>query len=279
LQEISYIPGVVEDVTDIVLNLKQIVFQLKKPHAIRLEIDASGPCEVKAKDILPHPDVEILNPEMHIATLEEDGVLKLEMEIDQGRGYVSAEANRDDRLPINTIPVDSIFSPIRRVKYHVEATRVEEITDFDRLVMEVWTNGTITPEDAMSFASKIIKDHLSLFINFLDEEFMLQESGRDDDVYINPSLFKSVDELELSVRSFNCLKAANIKSIAQLVQRTEPEMLKYRNFGKKSLNEIKELLTKMGLGLGMALEDPRVMAAIEEHEAKIEDEEPTENEA
>lgn len=269
LQEVSYIPGVVEDVTDIILNLKQMVIKMHKPRALKLEIDATGPCEVTGASFVPNPDVEILNPDIHLASLEEGGVLKLEMEVDHGRGFVPAEMNKDESLPINTIPMDSVFTPVRRVKYNVEATRVAEITDYDRLILEIWTDGSVAPEDSLGFASKIIKDHLTLFINFLDHEFFLQEEGKEEDVYINPNLYKSVDELELSVRSYNCLKAASIRTIAQLVQKTEAEMLKYRNFGKKSLNEIKELLDKMGLSLGMTLDDERVMAAIREHEAKL----------
>jgi len=268
LQAGSYIPGVVEDVTDIVLNLKQLVIKLHKPRPTRLEIDAVGPGEVTGASFLPNADVEILNPGNHVASLEEGGVLKLEMEVDQGRGFVPAELNKDDTLPITTIPMDSVFTPVRRVKYNVEATRVAEITDYDRLILEIWTDGTITPEDGLGFASKIMKDHLTLFINFLDHEFLLEEEGKEEDIYINPNLYKSVDELELSVRSYNCLKAANIRTIAQLVQKSEAEMLKYRNFGKKSLNEIKELLDKMGLSLGMTLDDERVTEALKEHEAR-----------
>jgi len=278
LQEVSYIPGVVEDVTDIILNLKQLVIRMHKTRSTKLEIDATGPGEVTGASFVPNPDVEILNPDIHIATLEEGGVLKLEMEIAQGRGFVAAEMNKDDSLPINTIPMDSVFTPVRRVKYNVEATRVAEITDYDRLILEIWTDGTISPEDSLGFASKIVKDHLALFINFLDHEFFLEEEGKEEDIYINPNLYKSVDELELSVRSYNCLKAANIRTIAQLVQKSEAEMLKYRNFGKKSLNEIKELLSKMGLSLGMALDDERVRASIEEHAADIESEEDEEKE-
>lgn len=270
LQEVSYLPGVVEDVTDIILNLSNLVFKLHKDQPATLELSVSGPGVVTGADIKPHADVEVLNPEEHIATLEEDGVLELEMLVDVGIGYVPAERNKTEEEDIYAIPVDSVFSPIRRVKYKVENTRVGDITDYDRLILEIWTDGTVAPEDALSYAGQLLKDYLSLFIHFEEGPvpvYTTEPAGRDE---INPALFKAVDELELSVRSYNCLKAANIRTVAELVQKNETEILKYRNFGRKSLVEIKELLEKLGLSLGTPIEDPEILKKAEERLAKRE---------
>lgn len=270
LQEVSYLPGVVEDVTDIVLNLSNIVFKLHRSEPVTLSLSISGPGEVTAADIRPNPDVEILNPEEHIATLEEDGVLEMEMLVDVGIGYLPSERNKIEDGDIYTIPLDSVFSPVKRVKYKVENTRVGDITDYDRLNLEIWTNGTIRPEEALSYAGRLLKDYMSLFIHFEEGPVPIYATEKEDRQEINPALFKAVDELELSVRSYNCLKAANIRTVAELVQKTENEILKYRNFGRKSLTEIKELLERMGLSLGVTIDDPEILRKAEERLAKRE---------
>ncbi|MCG3196279.1 MAG: DNA-directed RNA polymerase subunit alpha [Candidatus Omnitrophica bacterium] len=270
LQEVSYLPGVVEDVTDIVLNLSNIVFKLHRSEPVTLSLSISGPGEVTAADIRPNPDVEILNPEEHIATLEEDGVLEMEMLVDVGIGYLPSERNKIEDGDIYTIPLDSVFSPVKRVKYKVENTRVGDITDYDRLNLEIWTNGTIRPEEALSYAGRLLKDYMSLFIHFEEGPVPIYATEKEDRQEINPALFKAVDELELSVRSYNCLKAANIRTVAELVQKTENEILKYRNFGRKSLTEIKELLERMGLALGVTIDDPEILRKAEERLAKRE---------
>lgn len=270
LQEVSYLPGVVEDVTDIVLNLSNIVFKLHRSEPVTLSLSISGPGEVTAADIRPNADVEVLNPEEHIATLEEDGVLEIEMLVDVGIGYLPSERNKIEDGDIYTIPLDSVFSPVKRVKYKVENTRVGDITDYDRLNLEIWTNGTIRPEEALSYAGRLLKDYMSLFIHFEEGPIPIYATEKEDRQEINPALFKAVDELELSVRSYNCLKAANIRTVAELVQKTENEILKYRNFGRKSLTEIKELLERMGLSLGVTIEDPEILRKAEERLAKRE---------
>ncbi len=266
LQEISSVPGVVEDVTDIVLNLKQLVMCVQSNRAVTLRLEASGEGEVTAAQIEPHANVQILNPELHIATLAEDGQLKMDVIVDVGRGYVPADLYRRDERDVYLIPVDAVFSPIRRVKFEVENARVEEITDYDRLLLEIWTDGTIDPEEALAYSARILRDHLMIFVRFPEEALPIQEEAAEPIRQVNPNLFKGVDELELSVRSYNCLKSANIRTIAELVQKTDAEMLKYRNFGKKSLSEIKELLAKMNLSLGMTLEDPELKSIAEHRE-------------
>lgn len=253
LQEVSYIPGVVEDVTDIILNLKGLRVKNHRNGPVTLYLTAKGEGEVKASSIEANPDVEILNPELHIATLDTDGELEMEIYVDVGRGYLPSDrqGKSADQYPVNTILMDAVFTPIERVKYVVENARVGDITDYDQLVMEIWTDGTVNPQDALAFAAKILKDHLFLFIHFPDEDELPLESEEAPEEAANPYLIKGVEELELSVRAYNCLKAANIKSVGELVSKTESEMLKYRNFGKKSLNEIKDVLTKLGLYLGM----------------------------
>ncbi len=256
LHEFSTIRGVKEDVTDIILNLKKIRFKLhtSKPKTINLKV--KGPKEALASDIKTDADTEILTPNLHIATLDKDAKLEIEMVVRKGRGYVPAEGNKDSGQPVDMLPVDSIFSPVHKVNFTVENARVGHSTDYDRLIMEIWTDGSLNPEDAFSRGAEILKNHLSIFITH-------EEENEEEEVYeatsekgkFNENLLRSVDELELSVRSYNCFKNATIKTIADLVQKTEHEMLKTKNFGRKSLNEIKEILTTMGLSFGMKLDD------------------------
>lgn len=255
LHEFSTLPGVREDVTDIILNLKEILVELHSDGPEILTLKANKPGGVKAQDIQGNANVQILNPTHPIATLSKDGELEIEMVVKQGRGYVPAERNREEEQPIGTIPVDALFSPIRKVNYTVTHSRVGQITDYDRLTLEIWTNGGLAPADAIGYAAKILKDQVSVFINFDEEDAVPKTPAVEEISNINENLFKSVDELELSVRSANCLKNAEIRYIGDLVQKTEAEMLKTKNFGRKSLNEIKEILTEMGLSLGMKLED------------------------
>jgi DNA-directed RNA polymerase subunit alpha len=257
LHEFSPIPGVVEDATDIILNLKQIPLKLYVDHTktLTLRVDKAG--EVRARDIQADADVEILEPDAHIATVAENGKLHMEMRMKRGRGYVSADKNFDEDLGIGWIPIDSVHSPIKKVNYLVEAARLGQTTDYDKLTVDVWTNGSVTPRDAVSLSAKLIRDHLNIFIN-LEETGDLQLDAAADQprAALNENLDKSVEELELSVRSYNCLKNANIRTIRELVQKTEGEMLKTKNFGRKSLNEIKEILHTMGLSLGMRVDQP-----------------------
>ncbi len=252
LHEFSSIPGVVEDATDIILNLKQIPLKMKVDGPKTLTLHADQPGEVTSAMIQEDPDVEILDKDVYIATVSEGGKLQIDMRVKIGRGYVSAEKNFDEDLPIGYIPVDSVHSPIRKVNYTVEAARLGQMTDYDKLTLEVWTNGSISPQDAVGFAAKLLKDHMTIFINFEEaavaEEAVTPERSA---AFRNENLDRSVEELELSVRSYNCLKNANIQTIRQLVEKTEQEMLKTKNFGRKSLNEIKEILASMGLSLGM----------------------------
>jgi DNA-directed RNA polymerase subunit alpha len=251
---------VVEDATDIILNLKQIPFRCHSDHAETLVVHAVGPKAVKAGDIQASANVEILDPEAPIATLSEEGKLSMEMRLRKGRGYVSADRNFDDDLGIGYIPVDSIHAPVRKVNYIVEDARLGQKTDYDRLTLEVWTNGAITPQDAVAMAAKILKDHMAIFINFEESHDDVVDFPSTEDERVLDQLNRSVDELELSVRSYNCLKNANIKSIYDLVTKTEPEMLKTKNFGRKSLNEIKDILAEMGLSLGMNIEARKLKA-------------------
>jgi len=255
LHEFSTVPGVTEDVTSIILNVKSLRLKLHtdKPKTIRLR--KKGPGEAKASDIQHDADVTVLNKDLHIATLDKEATLDMEMVVKPGRGYVPAERNKEEGLPIGVIPVDSIYSPVTRANFHVENARVGRVTDYDKLMLEVWTDGSITPRDAVSSAALILRDHLDIFIHPDQLGETKPEARREEERReINKNLFRSVNELELSVRAANCLKNANIKTIADLVQKTEMEMLKTKNFGKKSLNEIKEILTEMGLGLGMKLD-------------------------
>ena len=260
LHEFSSVPGVVEDTTDIILNLKQIPFRCHSDHAETLVVHAVGPRTVKAGDIQASANVEILDPEAPIATLSEEGKLSMEMRLRKGRGYVSADRNFDEDLGIGYIPVDSIHAPVRKVNYIVEDARVGQKTDYDRLTLEVWTNGAITPQDAVAMAAKILKDHMAIFINFEEVNDDVVDFPTTEDERVLDQLNRSVDELELSVRSYNCLKNANIKTIYDLVTKTEPEMLKTKNFGRKSLNEIKDILAEMGLSLGMNVEARKLKA-------------------
>jgi len=258
LHEFSPIPGVVEDATDIILNLKQIPIKMyvDQTKTLYLRVDKTG--IVKARDIEADGDVEILEPDAHIATVSEGGKLHMEMRLKRGRGYISADKNFDEDLGIGWIPVDSVHSPIKKVNYLVEAARLGQTTDYDKLTVDVWTNGAVTQRDGVSLAAKLIRDHLNIFINLEESADLPQESQADlpRAGALNEHLEKSVEELELSVRSYNCLKNANIRTIRELVQKTEAEMLKTKNFGRKSLNEIKEILHSMGLSLGMRIDQP-----------------------
>jgi len=254
--EFSPIPGVVEDATDIILNLKQIPLKLHSDSTKTLTLRVNKAGEVRARDIEADADVEILEPDAHIATVAEHGKLHMEMRMKRGRGYVSADKNFDEDLGIGWIPIDSVHSPIKKVNYLVEAARLGQTTDYEKLTIDVWTNGSVTARDAVSLAAKLIRDHLNIFINLEDGADQPAETQVDQPRLgvANENLDKSVEELELSVRSYNCLKNANIRTIRELVQKTEADMLKTKNFGRKSLNEIKEILGTMGLGLGMRLD-------------------------
>lgn len=259
LHEFSPISGVVEDATDIILNLKEIPIKLHTDQTKTLYIRADKSGEVTAADLETDGDVEILEPGLHIATVADGGSLRMEMRVKQGRGYVAADKNFDEDLGLGWIPVDSVHSPVRKVNYSVEAARLGQTTDYDKLSVDVWTDGTVTARDAISLGAKLVRDHLSIFINLEDPVDVPLE--QDADVLpseANEHLDKSVEELELSVRSYNCLKNANIRTIRELVQKSEPEMLRTKNFGRKSLNEIKEILQSMGLGLGMRLDEAAV---------------------
>jgi len=261
LHEFSPIPGVVEDATDIILNLKQIPLKMHvdTTKTLYLRVDKAG--EVKARDIEADADIEILEPDAHIATVADGGKLHMEMRIRRGRGYIAADKNFDEDLGIGWIPIDSVHSPIKKVNYLVEAARIGQATDYDKLTVDVWTNGSVTPRDAVSLSAKLIRDHLNIFINLEDVGDLQQDLSSDQGSRpLNENLDKSVEELELSVRSYNCLKNANIRTIRELVQKTEGEMLKTKNFGRKSLNEIKEILSGMGLSLGMRLDQPTAQA-------------------
>lgn len=253
LHEFSTIPGVTEDVTDIILNLKEVRLKLHDTEQQTLRIEAKGTKTVQAKDIVAGPSVEILSPEQHIATLSREGKLDMEMVAKMGRGYVLAERNKEEGAPVDTIFLDAIFSPVRKVNFHITNARVGQRADYERLVFEVWTDGGVKPEDGVAYAAKILQDQLQIFVNFEDEP---QRESRVESPLapLNENLYRSVDELEFSVRSQNCLQNADIKYIGELVQKTEQEMLKTKNFGHKSLNEIKEILRDMGLELGMRLE-------------------------
>ncbi|MGV2385150.1 MAG UNVERIFIED_CONTAM: DNA-directed RNA polymerase subunit alpha [Thermobifida fusca] len=255
--EFSHIPEVTEDVSDIILTLKEVRVKMHTLDPKTLRLDVEGPKEVKAGDIVTDPQVEILNPEQHIATVGPGGRLRMEMVCRRGRGYVPAEENKNKGDPIGTIAIDALFSPIKRVNYQVTNARVGQVTDYDKLTLEVWTDGSVHPADAVAFAAKILKEQVSIFINFdeTEEEAAEPERQEAEQQKFNENLLRSVDELELSVRSANCLQNANIRTIADLVQKTEAEMLKTKNFGRKSLKEIKEVLAEMGLSLGMKLEN------------------------
>jgi DNA-directed RNA polymerase subunit alpha len=253
LHEFSTIPGVTEDVADIILNLKEVRLRLNDSEQQTLKIEAKGPGVITAKDITAPAGAEILNPDHKIATLSRDAKLDMEMTVKLGRGYVPAERNKEEGAPVDTIFIDAIFSPVQKVNFTVTNARVGQRTDYDRLVFEVHTDGSVKPDDAIAYASKILQDQVSIFVNFQEEP---RPEKREDGptIPLNDNLFRSVDELEFSVRSQNCLQNADIKYIGELVQKTEQEMLKTKNFGHKSLNEIKEILREMGLELGMKVD-------------------------
>jgi DNA-directed RNA polymerase subunit alpha len=261
LHEFSPIPGAMEDTTDLILNLKRVPLKMHVDHPKTLLLRTSEPGEVRAKDITADPDVEVLDPEAYVATLGAGSTLAVEMRVKPGRGYVSADKNFDEDLSIGWIPLDSVHSPVKKVNYFVEQARVGQATDYEKLTLEVWTNGAVSPRDAVGLASKLMKDHLQIFVNVEDEdddeglETPPVQVSDEEKGALYEKLGKSVDEMELSVRSYNCLKNANIRTIGELVQKTETEMLKTKNFGRKSLNEIKEILGGMGLSLGMKLDD------------------------
>jgi len=267
LHEFSSIPGVREDATDIIMNLKSIPLRLHVDHPKTIYLESTGSGDIKSGDIKPDPDVEILDPDIFIATVVDKANLKIEARIRSGRGYVRADENFEEDLDIEYIPIDSIHSPVEKVDFKVEAARLGQLTDYDQLNLEVWTNGCVTPQTAVAQAAKILKDHLYIFINY-EEEPEVQEPEIEDEQLdgINENLNKSVEEMELSVRSYNCLKNANIQTLGELVTRSEGEMLKTKNFGRKSLNEIKEILGVMGLSFSMKLDD-RGTPVQEEEEA------------
>ena len=252
LHEFSTLPGVIEDVTEIVLNLKQVRIKLSGDGPKKGVFEMRGKGEVRAGDLAADPDVQVLNPELHVAALNRDGDLRMEVEINGGRGYVSADQHSQTDRPIGVVPIDSLFSPVTKVNYTVEATRLGQRIDYDKLTIEVWTDGSILPHDAVAMAAKILSDHFRLLVQFEDEPQQEEEQEVDEEIVrVRKLLDKSVEELELSVRSSNCLRAAEIKAISDLVQKGEPEMLKFRNFGRKSLKEIQDILGEMGLHFGM----------------------------
>ena len=267
LHEFSPIPGVVEDATDIILNLKQVPLRMhgEGPKTLTLTVDKPG--TVKSSQIRTDADVEVLNPDVYLATVSEGGRLQVDMRIKHGRGYISADQNFDEDLAIGYIPIDSVHSPVRKVNYTVEPARLGQVTDYDKLTLKVWTNGSVSPQDAIGLAAKLLKDHMVIFINFEERPSAFEEMPEQALEIRNENLNRSVEELELSVRSYNCLRNANIQTIAELVQKTEQEMLRTKNFGRKSLNEIKEILASMGLSLGMRLDERNnLLAASQTHE-------------
>lgn len=250
LHEFSSISGVREDVTDIILNIKQIALRMHSEGPKRMTLNARGPGEVKAGDIEEIADIEVLNPQHVLCTLDENVDIRIEFTVNTGKGYVPADRNRPEDAPIGLIPIDALYSPVKRMSYRVENTREGQILDYDKLIMEVETNGAVSPENAVAYAARILQDQLQTFINFEEPVVNVEDEMRSE-LEFNPALLKKVDELELSVRSANCLKNDNIVYIGDLIQKTEAEMLRTPNFGRKSLNEIKEVLAQMGLHLGM----------------------------
>lgn len=246
--EFSTVPGVKEDVTEIILNLKGLAVQMYSDSPKQVTIDAQGPCEIKAGDIKADDEVEIVNPDMHIATLNEDAHLQMQLMLEKGRGYVSADKNKNPSMPIGVIAIDSIFTPIRKVNYTVADTRVGNTTDYDSLTLEIWTNGTLSPEEAISGAAKILSEHLSLFVSLTDQVMPVSMVQPEDDKK-EKVLEMTIEELDLSVRAYNCLKRAGINSVAELVQRNQEDMMKVRNLGRKSLEEVEQKLEALGLGL------------------------------
>jgi DNA-directed RNA polymerase subunit alpha len=268
VHEFSTVPGVKEDVTDIILNIKQLRLKLNCDHSKTLTLKAAGEGEVRASQLTPDADLEVLTPDLYLCGLDKDGRLDMELEVRHGRGYVPADRNKREGMPVDEIPIDAIFSPVRRVNFQVEDTRVGQATDYNKLILEVWTDGSVLPQDAVAYAAKILKDHLAIFINFEEEPEAAEETVDEVRERMVENLSRPVDELELSVRSANCLKNSNIRYIYELVEKTEAEMLKTKNFGRKSLNEIKEILAGMGLSLGMKLEGLPVGEAARRKAAK-----------
>jgi DNA-directed RNA polymerase subunit alpha len=269
LHEFTTIPDVVEDVTDIVLNLKEVVLKAEQPKSYTVRLEKEGPGPVTGGDIRVVDGLSVLNPGHSIATLDKRGPLSMELTINVGRGYVPAERNKSPTMPIGTIPIDALFSPIRKVNYTVQNARVGQVTDYDKLILEVWTNGAVKPSDAVAFAAKILKEQLSIWINFEETEETTYTLPGSEEEPLNENLFRSVDELELSVRSANCLQNANITLIGELVQKTEQDMLKTKNFGRKSLKEIKEILGTMGLSLGMKFDSwPQMLERWKQQQAQ-----------
>jgi DNA-directed RNA polymerase subunit alpha len=273
LHEFTAIPGILEDVTEIILNLKEVRLKLNTAdgHTVRISKKEKGP--VTAADIISDGSVEVMNPEQHICTITGNGKFEAELEVKWGKGYRPAEMNKTDDQPIGVIPIDSIFTPVKKVQYIVTQARVGQQTDYDKLTLEIRTDGSVKPENALAYAAKILKEHMTIFINFDEEkaEPEIEEVEESDEPPLNENLYRTVEDLELSVRSANCLKNANITYIGELVQRTEAEMLKTKNFGRKSLNEIKQLLEEMDLSLGMKIDDwdPPAPAEAKAEEEKI----------
>ena len=255
LHEFSSIPGVTEDVMDVIMNVKQIPLKLNVDHPKTLYLESKGSGAVFVRDVKPDPDVEILDPDIRIATLGGGAKLKMELRVKRGRGYVSADENFDEDLAVGYIPIDSVHSPVRKVNFYVEAARLGQATDYDRLNLDVWTNGCILPQDAIAQAAKILKDQMYIFLSFEEEPEIVEHEVDEEVESVNENLNRSVEELELSVRSYNCLKNASIRTIGELVTKSEAEILKTKNFGRKSLNEIKEILVGMGLFFGMKLDE------------------------
>ncbi len=255
LHEFTSVSDVVEDVTDIILNLKEVVLKAASVKTYTVRLDKEGPGAIYARDISLADGLAVLNPDHLVATLDKKGPLQMELTVNVGRGYVPADKNKTPTMPIGTVPIDALFSPVRKVNYTVTNARVGQVTDYDKLSLEVWTNGSVSPQDAVAYAAKILKEQLNIFINFEETEEASYIPGEAEDAPLNENLFRSVDELELSVRSANCLQNANISLIGELVQRTEQDMLKTKNFGRKSLKEIKEILQNMGLSLGMKIDN------------------------
>ncbi|MGD8718260.1 MAG: DNA-directed RNA polymerase subunit alpha [Candidatus Zixiibacteriota bacterium] len=255
LHEYSTIPNVYEDTTEILMNLRQLVLRLESPQPKTIYLDVEGEGEVTGRDIIADPDVVLVNPDQKIATLAEGGRLKMEMEVSRGRGYVPVERLRPEDSPAGLIPVDAVFTPVHKVKYTVEETRVGQRTDYDKLVIEVWTDGSITANHALNAAARVLQSHVDIFVDFETKRPPEREREDEERARLRELLTRNVNELELSVRAVNCLEMADIRTIKDLVVKTDAEMLKYRNFGRKSLNEIKEVLTAMGLSLGMDISD------------------------
>jgi DNA-directed RNA polymerase subunit alpha len=273
LHEFSTVPGMTEDVTDIILNLKGVLIKLHGHESRNIRIVKKGAGVIKAGDIITDSNVEILNPDHHIATCGKEADVEMDMVVAMGKGYGPAERNRDEKAPVGTVPIDALFSPIKKVNFTVSNARVGQVTDYDKLILEIYTDGSVKPDDALAYSAKIIKEQIQLFINF-DEALEPEASDETEGARqpINENLYRRVDELELSVRSANCLKNANIRLIGELVQKSEAEMLKTQNFGRKSLNEIKDILSEMGLTLGLSIDgfpDPEYLKMIEKSEEEL----------